>query len=99
MKTERKKDLKKLMNKFNEETRFCSSTSMMCENKNFLILKKIIQSTKNKKRLFKIIKSQMKKNVFLFKLLELLTGQPTIIKEEDRGKIIKIEEFWRQYQY
>lgn len=99
MKLERKKDLKKLMKKFDNETRFMSSISMMCENKNFLKLEKISQTSKNKKRLFKIIKSQMKNNVFLFKLLEVITGQPTIIKEEDRGKIKKIAEFWQQYQY
>jgi len=58
-----------------------------------------LERKKDKKRLFKIIKSQMNKNVFLFKILEVITGQPTIIKEEDRGKIKKIADFWQQYQY
>lgn len=97
--TERKKDIKKLMKKFDNETMFMSSTSMMYENKSFKKLESIILKSDNKKKLFKLVKSQLNKNVFLFKLLEILTGQPTILEDKDRGKMKKVLDFWKNYQY
>lgn len=97
--TERKKDIKKLMSNFDNETMFMSSTSMMYENKSFKKLESIILKSDNKKKLFKLVKSQLNKNVFLFKLLEILTGQPTILEDKDRGKMKKVLDFWKNYQY
>ena len=99
MKKTKKKDIKKLINKFNEDTKFQSSINMMTENIHFKKLEKIIILENESKKFFKIIKSQLKNNPFLFKLLEKITNQRTIIKEEDRGKINKIVEFWLSYHF
>lgn len=99
MNQEKKKDVKNLIKRFIEETIFLSSTTTIYENNHFKNLEKIVLKTNNKKKLYKTIKSQLKKNIFLVKLLEEITGQPTIIKEEDRGKINKIYDFWKTHQY
>lgn len=99
MKAERKKDIKKLMKRYGNETMFMSSTHMMYENRHFKKLEKIISKNERKEFLFKTIKSQLNKNIFLFKLLELITGQATILEEKDRGRMNKIFDFWKNYQF
>lgn len=94
----RKKDIKKLIAKFNEETKFLSSIEMMTENRNFKKLEIIIKEDQSKK-IFKIIKSKLKENPFLFKLLEKITNQNTLIHESDRGKVNKIVDFWLSYDF
>lgn len=95
----RKKDIKKLINKFNEETKFFSSIEMMTDNSNFQKLEIIIKKEKQLKKIFKIVKSKLKENPFLFKLLEKITNQKTLINESDRGKINKIIDFWLSYDF
>lgn len=99
MRTERKKDIKNLINSFDSETCFMSSTHNMYANKSFQKLEKLIIKTENKKRLFKIIKSQLKNNIFLFRLLEEITGTATTLKENEIGKMNKVFDFWNNYTY
>ena len=94
-----KKEIKKMINKFSEETKFISSIDTMTENRNFKKLEKIIKKEKQSKTIFKIIKSKLKENPFLFKLLEKITNQKTLINESDRGKINKIIDFWLSYDF
>lgn len=97
----RKKDLKKLLKKFDQETIFYSSTTMIFENRNFQKLINIINksNTKEKFLLFKVIKSQLEKNVFVFKLLETITGEKTQIEEKDYGRMNVILKYWKQKSY
>lgn len=94
-----KRYIKKLIENFRKETIFLSSINTIYENKNFIKLEKISFTTQEKHKFFKLILSQLAKDVFLYKLLENVTGQQTVIKNEDAGKMQKIKDFWYNYVF
>lgn len=94
-----KRYIKQLIVNFRKETIFISSVNAIYENKNYLKLQKLSFNIKDKQKFFKLILSQLQKDIFLYKLLENVTGQVTNIKEEDAGKMQKIRDFWYKYQF
>lgn len=99
MMKQNKRYIKKLIKNFRKETLFISSVTNIYENKNYTKLEKISFKTKDKPKFFKLILSRLENDVFLYKLLENITGKTTVIKQEDAGKMQKIREFWYNYNF